>query len=169
MIYVFVLNRSWFVGADCGVVCDKGEFLCSGGRCILYLHRCDGHDDCGDLSDERGYVLHFIDLVLLNIIEMPSEFTTIKFITFFLLISPKFYSCQTLILFLVFVFFRCVCSPGEFQCPNDKCVPANRVCDGHTDCPTGTDEAICPSRGKNNLEYKQWPLALCNVWIKINY
>lgn len=42
--------------ADCGVVCDKGEFLCAGGRCILYLHRCDGHNDCGDLSDERGSV-----------------------------------------------------------------------------------------------------------------
>lgn len=45
-----------FVGQDCGVVCDQGEFLCAGGRCILYLHRCDGHDDCGDLSDERGWV-----------------------------------------------------------------------------------------------------------------
>lgn len=66
------------MGAGCGVVCDKGEFLCSGGRCILYLHRCDGHDDCGDLSDERGYVLHFLDLMLYNI-EMPPEFTTIKF------------------------------------------------------------------------------------------
>lgn len=56
---VSLLIQSQFLGADCGVVCDKGEFLCSGGRCILYLHRCDGHDDCGDLSDERGYVFMF--------------------------------------------------------------------------------------------------------------
>lgn len=54
-MYVTLMNCT-FVGQDCGVVCDQGEFLCAGGRCILYLHRCDGHDDCGDLSDERGWV-----------------------------------------------------------------------------------------------------------------
>lgn len=52
---------------------------------------------------------------------------------------------------IVQFFFRCVCAPGEFQCPDDKCVPANRVCDGQRDCPAGTDEEICPSRGK-----KKW-------------
>ncbi|CDR00224.1 unnamed protein product [Oncorhynchus mykiss] len=43
---------------DCGFtdgLTDKtvwwGEYLCSGGRYVLYLHRCDGHDD---LSDETG-------------------------------------------------------------------------------------------------------------------
>lgn len=51
---------------DCGVVCDEGEFLCAGGHCILYLHRCDGHDDCGDFSDERGCVLILPDFAILN-------------------------------------------------------------------------------------------------------
>lgn len=49
-----VINDYTIIYLDCGRVCDEGEFLCAGGRCILYLHRCDGHDDCGDLSDERG-------------------------------------------------------------------------------------------------------------------
>lgn len=42
---------------------------------------------------------------------------------------------------------RCVCSPGEFQCPGGDCVPAHRVCDGRRDCASGTDEAVCPSKG----------------------
>ncbi|KPP59383.1 SCO-spondin-like, partial [Scleropages formosus] len=39
---------------DCGEGCGPGEFLCAGGPCVPYLHRCDGHEDCADLSDERG-------------------------------------------------------------------------------------------------------------------
>lgn len=55
-----------------------------------------------------------------------------------------------LITILSYLFFSCVCAPGEFQCPGDQCLPADRVCDGHRDCPSGIDEAVCPSKGRDN-------------------
>lgn len=44
------------VPAGCSPSCDAGEFQCAAGRCVPYPHRCNGHDDCGDFSDERGCV-----------------------------------------------------------------------------------------------------------------
>ena len=33
--------------------CNKGaQFTCANGDCIVRGRRCDGYDDCGDLSDE---------------------------------------------------------------------------------------------------------------------
>lgn len=46
----------------------------------------------------------------------------------------------------------CVCAPGEFQCRIDQCVPADRVCDGTKDCPSGSDEAVCPSKGTKKTQ-----------------
>ena len=34
--------------------CGDGEFLCGNEECVDLQHRCDGQDDCGDLSDEIG-------------------------------------------------------------------------------------------------------------------
>lgn len=86
-VYVTSMNCT-FVGQDCGVVCDEGEFLCAGGRCILYLHRCDGHDDCGDLSDERGWVFSsaefWCSLMLIG---------NKQYWTFFISVSVTFSEC----------------------------------------------------------------------------
>lgn len=36
------------------VVCPKNETHCNQTYCIAKDHHCDGHDDCGDGSDEVG-------------------------------------------------------------------------------------------------------------------
>ena len=41
--------------------------------------------------------------------------------------------------------YTAACRQGEFRCPRDnRCVPANRRCDGRRDCRDGSDERGCP-------------------------
>ncbi|XP_066300846.1 suppressor of tumorigenicity 14 protein homolog [Branchiostoma lanceolatum] len=42
------------------------EFYCQDGECLPLTHRCDGHDDCGDMSDEVGCICPPGDFQCLN-------------------------------------------------------------------------------------------------------
>ena len=33
--------------------CSSSEFLCGSGKCIMNSWKCDGDNDCGDMSDEH--------------------------------------------------------------------------------------------------------------------
>lgn len=39
----------------------------------------------------------------------------------------------------VYLFFFCV----GYTCPDGKCIPENKICDGVRDCLEGTDEINC--------------------------
>ena len=41
------------------------------------------------------------------------------------------------------------------QCPGGLCLPADRVCDGRRDCPSGIDEALCPTRGTQSIKERR--------------
>ena len=38
---------------------------------------------------------------------------------------------------------RSACNPGQFQCPDHRCLAPSFVCDGDRDCVDGADEQGC--------------------------
>lgn len=54
------------------------------------------------------------------------------------------------------------CRPDEFACPNDRCIPSQRVCDGYEDCTNGDDEnpENCPTERPREVTPRPFVSAL---------
>ncbi|XP_046724566.1 ST14 transmembrane serine protease matriptase b [Silurus meridionalis] len=107
--------------------CSK-KFRCENNACISQELRCDGYDDCEDMSDERNCVCSD------SYIKCKNGFC-----------KPKYWQCDKV--------NDCGdntdeencenCKPGEIACRNGHCIPEQKRCDGHNDCEDGTDESKC--------------------------
>uniref|UniRef100_A0A665W422 Suppressor of tumorigenicity 14 protein homolog n=1 Tax=Echeneis naucrates TaxID=173247 RepID=A0A665W422_ECHNA len=103
------------------------KFACASGICIAKQLRCDGWNDCGDMSDE-----------------MKCHCENDQFACGNGLCKPRMWVCDS-------VNDcgdgsdekKCSCEANEWRCGDGVCLPQDIVCDQKKDCADGSDEANC--------------------------
>ncbi|VDK42328.1 unnamed protein product [Anisakis simplex] len=96
--------------------CSENQFMCDN-SCLPLQWKCDGQKDCDDGTDEieeECGLLHEEEDELLNL-PTREEYHQISLRNSF-------------------------CSPSEYLCEPGKCIPREKLCDNHKDCPNGDDE-----------------------------
>uniref|UniRef100_A0AAV2J5B7 Suppressor of tumorigenicity 14 protein homolog n=1 Tax=Knipowitschia caucasica TaxID=637954 RepID=A0AAV2J5B7_KNICA len=135
MTITFYSDRSYvdrgfdaeFKAVDMKDPCPE-QFQCKNQRCIKSSLKCDGWNDCGDMSDE---------------LKCSCNSTYISCKNGFC--KPPFWKCDGI--------DDCgdgtdeqncdECPTGQFMCKDKKCLSEKQRCDGRNDCGDGSDEVGC--------------------------
>ncbi|XP_018799859.1 PREDICTED: basement membrane-specific heparan sulfate proteoglycan core protein isoform X8 [Bactrocera latifrons] len=143
--------------------CRDKAFLCHTGECILPQQRCNGHPDCIDASDEQNCELATVAAK----IECPR----LKFLCNGTCVDWSLY-CNGKIdcddeqdekncdgterdKDVIELVSNKTCHAYQWQCGNYQCINKDYLCDGHADCPDGSDEA--PRQCSKNVATRHTP------------
>nr|QJE49263.1 vitellogenin receptor [Diaphanosoma celebensis] len=129
----------------CPSSCDSGLFRCPEEMKYINISWvCDGFNDCLNGEDERQAACGTPKPIEASQPDAPS-------------LDPEFFDLK--------------CWDSQFQCQSKHCIELSYVCDGHPDCPDGTDEgrncsASCQANGgcpHKCISTPEAPICECDV------
>ncbi|XP_014239724.1 sortilin-related receptor-like isoform X1 [Cimex lectularius] len=131
--------------------CLNNMFVCSNGKCVPNGWKCDGINDCGDMSDELGCSASRKEIYTMPVTDKPHECSRSQFLCEDGECIQQSWVCDG----------RKDCRGGEdeancesnmschnstdvFHCRHTQsCIKKSLVCNGKKDCLDGTDEEDC--------------------------